>query len=223
MNRKIFLILIVLAAIGGGVWLTFKPNSTGVDTKLPFVAATETEIATLDPIKNLDPHLVRIEAQIFEGLVGLDENNQLVPRIAESWKSVDGFARWRFKIRGDVKFHPSPIFGESGTRVVTPDDVVFSFNRIMGEGSSIGWIVEGAIKRLPNPTGGDKPGPPSVKAVSDTEVEFELTSPDPFFPARLSSTPLVIMPSELASLPEGEFGVNATVGTGPFMVKSRSD
>jgi len=223
MNRKILLLLIVLAAIGCGVWLAFRPHSTGVVVKPPFVAATETEIATLDPIKNLDPHLVRIEAQIFEGLVGLDEKNQLVPRIAKSWEPVDGFAHWRFKIREGVKFHPSSIFGSSGTRVVTPDDVVFSFNRIMGEGSSIGWIVEGAIKRLPNPSGGDKPGAPSVKAVSDTEVEFELTAPDPFFPARLSSTPLVIMPRELASLPEGEFGVKATVGTGPFLVKSRSD
>ena len=223
MNRKILILLVVVAAVGGGVWLAFRPHSTGVEANAPFIAATETEIATLDPIKNLDPHLVRIEAQIFEGLVGLDEKSQLVPRIAESWKPVDGFAHWRFKIRGGVKFHPSSMFGASGTRTVTAEDVVFSFNRIMGQGSSIGWIVEGAIKRLPNPSGGDKPGPPSVKVVSDTEVEFELTAADPFFPDRLSSTPLVIMPRELASLPEGEFGVKTTVGTGPFIVKSRSD
>jgi len=223
MNRKNLLLLVVLTAIGGGVWLAFRPHGTEVGTTLPFVAATETEIATLDPIKNLDPHLVRIEAQIFEGLVGLDEKNQLVPRIAESWTPIDGFSRWRFKIRQGVKFHPSSIFGAAGTRKVTPDDVVFSFNRIMGQGSSIGWIMEGTIKRLPNPDGGDQPGPPSVKAVSDSEVEFELTAPDPFFPDRLSSTPLVIMPQEVTSLEEGEFGVATTIGTGPFLVKSRSD
>lgn len=223
MNRKILFLLVILAAVGGGVWFVLRPHATGGGDKLQFVAATETEITTLDPIKNLDPHLVRIEAQIFEGLVGLDEKNQLVPRIAESWKPVDGFARWRFKVRDGVKFHTSPLFGAGGTRAVTPEDVVFSFNRIMGQGSAIGWIVEGAIKRLPNPAGGDKPGPPAVKAISDSEVEFELTAPDPFFPARLTSTPLMIMPRELATLPEGEFGVKTIVGTGPFHVKSRSD
>jgi peptide/nickel transport system substrate-binding protein len=223
MNRKILLLIVVLAAIGGGVWFVLRPHTGGADGKLQFVAATETEMTTLDPIKNLDPHLIRIEAQIFEGLVGLDEKNQIVPRIAESWQPVDGFARWRFKIRGDVKFHSSPLFGAAGTRTVNAEDVVFSFNRIMGQGSAIGWIMEGAIKRLPNPAGGDQPGPPAVKAISDSEVEFELTAPDPFFPARLTSTPLVIMPRELATLPEGDYGVKTIVGTGPFLVKSRSD
>ena len=140
MNRKILFLLVILAAVGGGLWFVLRPHVIGGGDKLQFVAATETEITTLDPIKNLDPHLVRIEAQIFEGLVGLDEKNQLVPRIAESWKPVDGFARWRFKVRDGVKFHSSPLFGAGGTRAVTPEDVVFSFNRIMGQGSAIGWI-----------------------------------------------------------------------------------
>ena len=136
---------------------------------------------------------------------------------------MGGFDKWRFKLRPGVKFHPSALFGEARTRDVTAEDVVFSFNRIMGEGSSIGWILEGVVKRLPNPNGGDKPGPPAIKAISDSEVEIELTAPNPFFADRLASTPLVIMPRELASLPVGEFGVKTTVGTGPFLVKSRSD
>lgn len=226
MNRKSLLLVVVVAAIAAATWFAVRRNpATPVASgqTATFIAATETEIATLDPIKNLDPHLIRIEGQIFEGLVGLDEKNALVPRIAQSWEPVGGFSRWRFKIRQGVKFHPSPIFGDVRIRNVTAEDVVFSFNRIMGEGSSIGWIVEGVIKRLPKVEGSDKPGAPAIKAVSDSEVEIELTSPDPFFVQRLTSTPLVIMPRELASIPAGEFGVKTTVGTGPFMVKSRTD
>ncbi len=227
MSKKAFVILIVLCAAAAVAWFVVRQSGHQSDSRAAghatLVAATETDVATLDPIKNLDPHVVRIEAQIFEGLVGLDEKNQVVPRIAESWKPNDSFTVWRFKIRDGVKFHPSTIFGEAGTRSVDADDVVFSFKRIMGEGSSLGWIVEGVIKRLPNPDGGDKPGPPSVKAVSKSEVEIELAVPDPLFAQRLSSTPLVIMPREIASLPDGDFGAKTIVGTGPFLVKSRND
>ena len=224
--KKALILIGTLAVIAAAVWFVKQQESqqSGHGRQNEhFVVATETEIATLDPIKNLDPHIIRIEAQIFEGLVGLDENNEIVPLIAQSWEPVGGFEKWRFKIRQGVKFHPSAIFGEARTRNVTAEDVVFSFNRIMGSGSSIGWIVDGVIKRQPDPSGGDKAGPPAIKAISDSEIEIELTSPDPFFVHRLTSTPLVIMPSELASLPEGEFGVKTTIGTGPFSVKSRSD
>lgn len=229
MNRKSLVILVLACMVAaGGFFIVSKLTAPTVgafsyDPKTPFVVATETELATLDPIKNLDPHVVRVQAQIYEGLVGLDEDNKVVPKIAESWEPVDGFAKWRFNIRKGVKFHPSSIFGNAGTREADAEDVVFSFNRIMGEGSSLGWIVEGVIKRMPNPAGGEKPGPPSVKAVSGHVVEIELTAPDPFFADRLSSTPLVIMPREIASLPEGEFGVKTIIGTGPFLVKSRTD
>jgi ABC-type transport system substrate-binding protein len=228
MNRKSIITAVAVCMVAVVAYVVIRnqvPSNkgrSGYDPKTPFVVATETEVATLDPIKNLDPHVVRVEAQIFEGLVGLDEKNQVVPKIAESWKSVDGFAKWRFEIRKGVKFHSSPIFGQAGTRDVDAEDVVFSFNRIMGKGSSLGWIVEGVIKRLPPPTG-EKQGPPAIKALSKSEVEIDLTSPDPFFVHRLTSTPLVVMPREVASLPEGEFGVKTTVGTGPFVVKSRSD
>lgn len=224
MNRKSILLIVAVAAAVAAVWFVVRQQPRdSAGHAAPFIVATETEIATLDPIKNLDPHLIRIEAQIFEGLVGLDEKNSIVPRIAQSWEPVGGFDRWRFKIRQGVKFHPSPMFGAANTRNVTAEDVVFSFNRIMGKGSSIGWIVEGVIKRLPPSNAAEKQGPPAIKAVSEFEIEIELTSPDPFFVHRLTSTPLVVMPREVASMPEGEFGVKTTVGTGPFLVKSRSD
>ncbi|MBE0541758.1 MAG: ABC transporter substrate-binding protein [Verrucomicrobia bacterium] len=223
MKQKTVLLVITLAVIAAVVWLVSRQNPHRGNSAAPFVVATETEITTLDPIKNLDPHLIRIEAQIFEGLVGLDEQNEIMPRIAQSWEPVGGFDRWRFKIRPGVKFHSSPIFGTANTRNVTAEDVVFSFNRIMGKGSSIGWIVEGVIKRLPPTNADEKQGSPAIKAVSESEIEIELTAPDPFFVHRLTSTPLVIMPRELASIPEGDFGVKTTVGTGPFLVKSRND
>lgn len=223
MKQKTVLLLIALIAIAAVLWIASRRSSQHGGTAAPFVVATETEITTLDPIKNLDPHLVRIEAQIFEGLVRLDEKNEIAPCVAQSWEAVGGYDRWRFKIRPGVKFHSSTLFGAKHSRNVTAEDVVFSFNRIMGKSSSIGWIVEGVIKRLAPTNADEKQGPPAIRAVSDSEVEIELTTPDPFFVHRLTSTPLVIMPKELDSLPDGEFGVKVTVGTGPFQVKSRSD
>jgi peptide/nickel transport system substrate-binding protein len=224
MKQKSILLIALLVLVAGAAYWWFGSRQTSSDGKdVIFVAATETDLTTLDPIKNLDPHIVRVQAQIFESLVGLNENNELIPTVAESWEPVDGFSKWRFKIREGVLFHPSSIFGQPGTRAVTPKDVVFSFQRSMGEGSSIGWILEGTIRRLPDPANPEKPGTPAISAVSESEVEFELTAPDPFFPSRLTSTPLTIMPTEIASLPDGDFGVNNIIGTGPFLVKSRTD
>src|ERR1035441_6839613 len=64
----------------------------------------ETDITTLDPIKTLDPHVSRIVGQVFEGLVGLNESNQVVPLLAESWTANTNYDVWIFTLRKGVFF-----------------------------------------------------------------------------------------------------------------------
>ncbi len=219
LRRLLPTVVLVIA----GVWLNSGCGKKTVASSHDLLIGTETDITTLDPNKVLDPHVIRIEGQIYEGLVGLDENNQVIPRLAESWTPNEAFDKWRFNLRKGVHFHESAIFGDKKTREVAAEDVVFSLNRIAGKGSSISWLLEGVIKRQPSSDGGKTPGPLAINVLGPSEVEIELTSPDPFFVQRLTSTPLVILPKEVAGIPEGDFGVKTVVGTGPFRMVSRSD
>ncbi|MEK9971674.1 MAG: ABC transporter substrate-binding protein, partial [Ferrovibrio sp.] len=75
------------------------------------------EPSALDPhYHNLGPNN-QIATTIFDSLVLQDENQKLVPGLAESWKPVNE-TTWEFKLRKGVKFHDGSPF--------TAADVVFS-------------------------------------------------------------------------------------------------
>jgi peptide/nickel transport system substrate-binding protein len=76
---------------------------------------------------SIDPHWSTLGSQaealrhIFDTLVMSDENLQLKPGLATSWKPIDD-TTWEFKIREGVKFH-------DGSEL-TAEDVKFSIDRI---------------------------------------------------------------------------------------------
>jgi peptide/nickel transport system substrate-binding protein len=77
--------------------------------------------------ESLDPHFSALGTHadalrnVFDTLVFVDANNQLIPWLAESWKSIDD-TTWEFKLRKGVKFHDGGEF--------TAEDVKFSIERI---------------------------------------------------------------------------------------------
>jgi len=217
-SKPIILIAALAALVGLGLWWlnSRPPSNDGVAGLLQ--VGLETEITTLDPAKTLDPHVSRVVGQIFEGLVGLDENNEVVPLLAKSWESNAVGDTWTFKIRSGVRFHDSDLFAPEKTRVVTAEDVVFTFNRVFSKDSQIAFVLDGVIKGTEEAKNGEPLA--GVKALSPESVQVELQAPDPLFVNRLTSVLLAIVPKEVASLPSGEFGVKTTVGTGPFRVES---
>ena len=61
------------------------------------------EPSAMDPhFHNLTPNNM-LTRQIFDTLAVQDENQQLKPGLAESWKPLDA-TTWEFKLRKDVKF-----------------------------------------------------------------------------------------------------------------------
>jgi peptide/nickel transport system substrate-binding protein len=77
--------------------------------------------------ESMDPHFtalgVNIEAMkhVFDALVTSDENLQVRPGLAESWRPVNE-TTWEFRLRPGVRFH-------DGSEL-TAEDVKFSFDRI---------------------------------------------------------------------------------------------
>ena len=81
----------------------------------------------------MDPNLqTTFEYALYEHLIGIDEEGNFVPELAESWTvSEDGLV-WTFDIREGIKFHN----GDD----LTSADIKFSIERIMTEGSMSPWI-----------------------------------------------------------------------------------
>jgi peptide/nickel transport system substrate-binding protein len=69
--------------------------------------------------------------QLFDGLVELDSNMQVIPCIAKSWDLSDDGLTYTFYLRDDARFHPSPLFSDTTGRKVTAADFIFSFSRLM--------------------------------------------------------------------------------------------
>jgi peptide/nickel transport system substrate-binding protein len=84
--------------------------------------------ATLDPITSNDMVSLRISELIFNGLVGIDEKQEIVPELAERVETSDDSRKYTFYLRKDVTWHPKE--GEE-PQPFTADDVIFTYNVMM--------------------------------------------------------------------------------------------
>jgi oligopeptide transport system substrate-binding protein len=88
-------------------------------------------ITSLDPAFARDIEVMWATNQLFDGLVELDSNMQVIPCIAKSWDLSDDGLTYTFYLRDDARFHPSPLFSDTTGRKVTAADFIFSFSRLM--------------------------------------------------------------------------------------------
>lgn len=88
--------------------------------------AAELRIGLAADVSSLDPHYLNIAPNIalathlFDTLVAVNPDGQLVPGLAASWRVVDP-TTWEFKLRPGVKFHDGS--------ALTAEDVLFSLDR----------------------------------------------------------------------------------------------
>lgn len=83
---------------------------------------------TLDPITSNDMISMRITELVFNGLVGIDNRQQVVPELAESWDASSDGLEYTFRLRKDVKWHTKP--GEDA-KEFSADDVLFTYGIMM--------------------------------------------------------------------------------------------
>lgn len=176
-------------------------------------AATQTiRIANQGDILSLDPHSLNESLQlnsmsnVYEPLIGRNKDQSLAPLLAANWQQVSATV-WHFELRKNVQFHDG--------KPLTPEDVIFSFERLSGESSDLKSKIVG-IKQ--------------VRKVGDSAVEIETYSPSPGLPE--SITELLIMnrkwcEENAALMPvDRRNGIDNTAsfranGTGPFRVRER--
>lgn len=83
--------------------------------------------ASLDPATTVDGYSLMVETQLFSMLVDSHGGNSadITPDIATSWDISEDGLTYTFHLRDDVYFHNG--------KLLTADDVVYTFERVMTE------------------------------------------------------------------------------------------
>ncbi|HWR58422.1 MAG TPA: ABC transporter substrate-binding protein [Thermodesulfovibrionales bacterium] len=166
---------------------------------------------TLDPAYIVDVTGGNISAKIFNGLVRLDENLNIIPDLAEKWSvSKDGLT-YTFSLKRGIIF--------SNKHAVTVKDFKYSFMRILDPKthSPNTWVLEkiaGAKEFIAGKTG-DISG---LKVLDDYTLQIRLEKPfAPFLYLLTMSAAYVVPKAEVVKL-GADFGSHP-VGTGPFLLR----
>ena len=155
----------------------------------------------MDPMVQASIGTYRVTTQMFDRLVMMDNDMNLVPGLAESWEVIDDTTTV-FHLRQGVKFHNG--------REMTSADVVYSFDRILGK-TEYGDI--GALGSSASYFGGVE----SVEALDDYTVKFTLSAPNAAFMAGMTSSYGAIVCREVVEANGGSLSsVDTMCGTGPF-------
>lgn len=172
----------------------------------------------LDPVHATDTSSSRVINQMFETLVGLDSEGNVIPLLAESWDAKDGKV-FTFHLRKGVKFHATTEGGKptaNGGREVTADDWVWTFNYICNPetNSERAYFVD-MIKGFKDYQEGKADKLEGVKKIDDYTLQIELEYPFAPFISVLTYNTFVVLPKEDVEKWGDQFNFHP-VGTGPF-------
>ncbi len=179
------LLTVVFAMFSASAWAA----------KDTLVVVNNIDSGSLDPISTRDIAASTICTHIYDNLVKLDTQNNLLPGLAESWEENTP-TEVTFRLRKNAVFHNGEKF--------TADDVKYSMDRSMKEGLTARLYTYNIE---------------SVEVRDDYTVVFRLKNPDKDFLAKLSSTPFCIVNRKAVEELGDTYPMNP-VGTGPFKMRS---
>ncbi|MDI5930013.1 ABC transporter substrate-binding protein [Rhizobium leguminosarum] len=153
----------------------------------------------LDPAIASNGSVTQLAPCVFETLLRRAPDYSLLPWLAEKWEANEDFTAWTFHLKPDIKFHDGS--------VMTADDVVYTFTRLMDE--SVGSSLRGRLLASMRPEG--------LKIIDAKTIKLELIKADTLLPEVFSRSPyagIIKKGSKPALTPA------SAIGTGPFKVKS---
>lgn len=197
LHKKLSMLLVIVlfvmsvTACGGGNETENTTTNVEKTKKDILTVVAATDATSLDPAGATDMHSANVYNEIFETLLDIDENNKIIPKLAE-YTQIDDVT-YEFKIKKGVKFHN----GEE----LKANDVVFTIKR--GIETPVLSSEYGIID------------PDSVKALDDYTVTLKLKEPSAAFLATMTSITSFIVNEKAVKEAGDKHGMNP-VGTGPY-------
>ncbi len=180
------------------------------------------EPTTLDPALVSDGYTIDLLMQIYEGLVGWDEKNQIVPVLAASLPEVSPDGRtYTFTLRDGAKF--------TNGRAVTAQDVKYSLTRALDPelNSPVVMTYLNDIEGAEAVAKGKATELTGVTVVDPKTVRIRLVAPRAYFLGKLTYPTAYVLAREevekgATSTEGGAKTIDAknSVGTGPFTLRS---
>ena len=177
------------------------------------VSAETLRFAFQGDLQSLDPHTLNetftlgFQGNIYEGLTRRGPHLEIEPALAERWEIIEP-TRWRFYLRQGVTFHNGNPF--------TADDVIFTYERSISEGSDVSVKV---------------PGIAEVVKVDDHTVDFVTEQPNPILHFEWDNWYMMdrewaeehgaVAVTNVADPDQESYANLHANGTGPFMITSR--
>ena len=191
MKHTIRLLAFLLAA---ALCLSF-PGCGPTGPKDSVLVYGSTDYTRINPA--IDEHC-EINVLLFDGLTDHDGENQIVPRLAESWEYDRASLTYTFHLAKGVKWHDGQDF--------TAEDVKFTFEAIMDP--------ENGSENAPNYEDVEE-----ITVVDSSTVSFRLSAVNTAF---LEYMTMPIMPRHLLEGEDWQTSdfFRAPVGTGPYRLES---
>ena len=161
--------------------------------------------ATLDPITSNDMISMRITELIFNGLVGINEKQEIVPELAERWEISKDGKFYTFYLRQDVMWHARE---EEDPVPFTADDVIFTYNIMMHPKTTSSMVYMYEFIE-------------SVEKMDDYTLQFTLKRPILNALAKFSFKVIPKHgPENQEFLSREDPFAQKPIGTGPYMLKN---
>ena len=216
----IFLLIILLCAL----LLTACPSVKSTVSIEPTVSVKPTVIMgtgvlklygidpiTLDPAVSAETTSHQYIAQIYSGLVRLDENLETVQDIAERWEISQDYRTYTFHLRKDVVFQDG--------RKVTASDFKYSWERACDPttGSGVAGTYLGDIIGAKDVLEGRAREISGVRVVNDLTLEVTINAPKSYFLSKLTYPTAFVV--DKVNVAKGEEWWRQPNGTGTFKLK----
>lgn len=160
----------------------------------PLVIAQGVDATTLDPNFHSETPTGNVSNQIYDRLIGRDDDMNFEPALAVSWEPVSDTV-WEIKLRDDVYFHD----GEK----LTAEDVAYTLQRIQDPEKASSQAGNYAMISR-------------VEVVDPYTIRFHTNAPFPILPSRLST--LRVVPKHyVEAIGDAAFSTKP-MGSGPYQL-----
>ncbi len=155
-------------------------------------AAISADVPSLDPIYDNSPVAANVRFNLYEQLIEISKDGDVLPRLATGWEAGSDLRTWTFTIRDGVKFH-------NGQKL-TAEDVAWTFEKILAEPKSPVRVYINKVTK--------------VEKLDDFRVRFTLSEPYALF-ARQTGF-IAILPKATYEVLGPERFSKEPVGSGPY-------